>query len=312
MRAALRRLADSCFALVPPVLVRACLKSFAMHPELAGRCGFDVVPRVFYSPVPLPEEIDRARLEQARELPGIDLRVSSALALLAELHRFAPELAAVPRQRTADCVLWLENGTYADFDAATLYAMLRHLKPRRYIEVGCGFSSRASSFALSRNAAEGAACQADFVEPFPSEQFLSLALPGPHHRRKVQEMPLDFFRQLAEGDVLFIDTSHVLKTQSDVEYELLRILPVLAPGVWVHIHDLFSPYDYPAEWVLGTPRAGNNEQYAVECLLSGGRAWQVELPVHLLWREHRAQLDRLCADTIHRPAAFWMRKISTP
>lgn len=309
MRALLRRVANSCAACVPPYLVRVVLKTFSDRPELAARGGFDVVPRVFYSPIPLPEEIDASKLDQVRYLPGIDLRESAALKLLDELIAFAPEIARIPRHRSADCLLWLENGTYADFDAATLYAMLRHLKPKRYVEVGCGFSSRASSLALSRNEADGKACQCDYVEPFPSAQFLELKLPGTFHRKKVQEMPLEVFQKLEAGDVLFIDTSHVLKTQSDVEFELLRVLPLLKPGVWVHVHDIFTPYDYPAEWVLGAPRAGNNEQYGLECLLSGGCDWQVELPVHFLWRQQRARLNQLVRGTTNRPAAFWMRKV---
>lgn len=310
MRALLRRFGNSCLALVPPCAIRACLKSFAAHPELSARCGFDVVPRRFYSPIPLPEEIDIHQLALPRHLPGVDLREANALLLLDELIRFAPEIAEVPRHRSPGCILWMENDTYADFDAATLYAMLRHLKPRRYIEVGCGMSTRASTLALARNTSEGNFCRADYIEPYPTTQFLELELPGTLQRRRIQDVPLDVFQRLEAGDVLFIDTSHVLKTQGDVEFELLRVLPILAPGVWVHVHDIFTPYDYPSEWVLSAPRSGNNEQYALECMLSGGKIWQVELPVHYLWRDRRSQLDRLCAGTLIRPAAFWMRRTS--
>jgi hypothetical protein len=123
-------------------------------------------------------------------------------------------------------------------------------------------------------------------------------------------MPVEFFSQLGDGDALFIDTSHVLRTQNDVEYELLRVLPSLAPGVWIHIHDIFTPYDYPEEWVFSVPRAGNNEQYALECLLSGGDRFQVELPLHLLWREHQDVLRPLYLPATDRPAAIWLRRIS--
>lgn len=308
MRAALRRLGDRCVGLIPPSLLRTFLKAFTAHPEFAERAGFSVMPSVFWSPVPNVAEIDRARFDQRRALPAIDLRLDSALALLDSLLRFAPETARFPRQRDAGCPLWLENGTYADFDATTLYAMLRHLRPRRYIEVGCGFSTRASTLALARNADEGAACTSHFIEPYPSDLFLELKLPGTYHRQKIQDVPLDLFRQLEAGDVLFIDTSHVLKVQGDVEHELLRVLPSLAPGVWVHVHDIFTPYEYPVEWFTALPRGGNNEQYALECLLSGGGAWQVELPVHLLWREYRDRLAPLCPSAVDRPAAFWMTK----
>ena len=87
-------------------------------------------------------------------------------------------------------------------------------------------------------------------------------------------MPVERFKQLQAGDVLFIDTSHVIKAQNDVEYELLRVLPSsLNAGVVVHIHDIFTPYDYPAEWLVGSlsrTDGGNNEQYALRMPVDGG------------------------------------------
>jgi hypothetical protein len=136
-------------------------------------------------------------------------------------------------------------------------------------------------------------------------------LPGEFIRKKVQQVPVETFQQLEAGDVLFLDTSHVIKSQNDVEYEFLHILPTLKPGVIVHVHDIFTPYDYPEELLIGNGgnRGGSNEQYALECLLSGGD-WEVMLPVHLLWRDYRAQFNQLARmeDEI-KPAAFWFRKV---
>lgn len=308
-RAALRHSGNALLGLVPARVARLLLKGFSDRPELAEAAGFTVVPTLFYSPVVQVHEVDRARLLEPRPLPGVDLRLASGLALVGELATaFGPELAAIPRHRTGDQRAWFENGTYADFDAATLYAMLRRLKPRRYVEVGCGFSTRFSTLALERNAMEGAACEAHFIEPYPSPNLLEQTLPGPLLRQSIQSVSPKLFASLQAGDVLFIDTSHVLRTQNDVEFELLRVLPGLAPGVWIHIHDIFTPYDYPEEWIFGAPRAGNNEQYAVECLLSGGGRFQVELPLFSLWKERRIALDPLCPGAKDRPAAFWLTR----
>lgn len=293
---------------VPVAIIRGLLKSFYNYPELAERAGFQVHPRVFYSPLPDPDEVNRATLREKRSLPGVELAAHRSLALLNQLAGFASELAEIPRQKTAGALTWYENGTYADFDAATLYAMLRHLKPSRYIEIGCGFSSRTSTFALNRNAREGAPCACTYIEPYPPQHLAEVKLAGNLLKQKVQEVPLTCFQELQAGDVLFIDTSHVLKVQNDVEFELVHVLPSLKPGVWVHIHDIFTPYDYPEEWIVGRVRGGNNEQYALECLLSGGDDWEVVLPVYWLWREHRAELDRLMSGAVERPAAFWIRK----
>ncbi len=227
--------------------------------------------------------------------------------LLAELARYSGEVAQFPTVAGGRDIAW--SHTYPSFDSAALYTMIRHLKPKRYIEVGCGWSTRVSSAALARNQAEGFPCESLFIEPYPPPHLAEVKLPAPLLPRKIQDVPLATFQQLAAGDLLFIDTSHVLKVQGDVEFELLHILPTLRAGVQVHIHDIFTPYDYPGEWLTaGAERGGNNEQYALECLLSGGDNWRVTLPIYWLWREHRALLDPLYSGATDRPAAFYFVK----
>jgi hypothetical protein len=308
MRHGLRKFGNRLAAGIPTPILRMFMKVFLTRPDLADRAGFHVCPAVFWSPVPDPREINLPRLLERRFLPGVDLRESEALHTLERLVEFAPEIQRIPRQRTNDCQIWLENDGYNDFDAASLYALIRWLKPKRYIEVGCGLSTRVSTLALAKNTGDGSKTESLFIEPFPGPNFVGLPLPGKHREQKVQDVPLDVFSRLEAGDILFIDTSHVLKTQSDVEHELLRLLPSLKAGVWVHIHDIFTPFDYPQEWITGHPRGGNNEQYALECLLSGGSRWQIEFPVYYLWREHRQKLDALCPGGFLRPGAFWIRK----
>jgi hypothetical protein len=307
MRHFFRRLFNAWVAALPVGVMRGFLKVFVTRPDVAERAGFQVYPKVFYSPLPDPDEVDVAALREKRHLPGVPIDVPKALALAGELARFGAELNQFPRQPDGG-IVW--SHTYPSFDTATLYAMLRHLKPRRYIEVGCGYSSRASSAALLRNRDEGVPCEALYIEPFPSAQLRELKLPGEFLQKKVENVPLETFTRLGAGDVLFIDTSHVLKVQNDVEYEFIHVLPSLARGVFVHIHDIMTPYDYPEEWLVGfgPNRGGPNEQYALECLISGGTDWEVVLPVHLLWREHRAALEKLLPGAADRPAAFWIKK----
>jgi hypothetical protein len=284
------------------------LKTFKTRPELAERVGFHVHPRDFSTPFVVVEEIDRGKLTEPRLLPDVDLRVPSALELMALLQNFAAELDAFPYNREEDSSFWFNNGSFTDFDAAVLYALLRHLKPTRYIEVGCGFSSLVSSRALQRNRQDGAVCDALYVDPEPRLE-LSKALAGGRLQiARVQDLPLATFAGLRPGDVLFIDTSHALKIQGDVEQLLLRILPSLAPGVWIHFHDVFTPYDYPDDWVFKPVRMSVNEQYAVECLLSGGTRYKVEIPLHYLVRHHRGVVQHLLPRGRERAQSFWMRK----
>ena len=308
LRYRLRLLAARLTGLIPAGLLRAFLKSFDHRQELAEAAGYNVIERSFYSPVPEAERIDLARVRARRELPGIDLNYAGAAETLARLTPLARELDAVPVQKSASVPFWFDNASFTDFDAAALYTMLRDLKPRRYIEVGCGFSSLVSALALEKNIHDGHPCRATYIDPEPRLDLrqrldfaeLRLAL--------VQNVPLDVFRELESGDVLFIDTSHVLKLQGDVEYELVHILPALRVGVWIHIHDIFTPYDYPEDWLTKRLRFAGNEQYAVECLLSGGGNFRVELPLYGLWKDRREALQNFFPRGQTRPQSLWIRR----
>jgi hypothetical protein len=254
-------------------------------------------------------EIDWGALKTRRRLEAIDFRIEKALALLQDLTGFVHELDSVPFERAPDTLFWLHNGMFSDSDAVALYTLLRYLKPKRYIELGCGWSSFISSTALARNATNGFVCDALYADPEPRRDLQELLATGRILKQRVQDVPMDLFTSLEAGDVLFIDTSHVLKVQSDVEHEILRVLPSLRPGVWIHFHDFFSPYDYPESWVRRPNRFTLNEQYAVECLLSGGSRFQVELPLYLLWKEQSALLKKFFPRNIEPPRSFWIRKI---
>jgi predicted O-methyltransferase YrrM len=303
-----RSAGDKAVGLVPRPALRAFLKSFTTRPELAESAGFLVLPRRFDSPVPVPEDIDLPKLEQPRSLPGIDLRISSALQLVSKLGQFVPELDSIPYEPDGKSLYWFNNLSFTDFDATVLYALLRFLKPKRYVELGCGYSSLVSSRALRQNQQEGTACDAAFCDPEPRLDIARALESGRLIEKRVQDLPLELFTKLEAGDVLFIDTSHVLKLQSDVEHELLRILPSLAAGVWIHIHDVFTPYDYPRDWVMRPVRLACNEQYALECLLTGGERYQTEIPLHCLVRENLPAMQIFFPRGRDRAQSFWLRK----
>jgi Methyltransferase domain len=312
LRLQLRRLGNSSVGLVPKPLLRMFLKTFETRPEWAEAAGFHVHPRRFDSPLTLLEELDAAKLADARSLPGIELRIAPALELVASLAPFAREMDSIPYEPDDRSPLWFSREfleSFPDFDAAILYSLLRHLKPRRYVELGCGYSSIISSHALKRNHDEGMVCEAVYADPQPRLDMTKALCYGRLMQKPAQGLPLDLFTKLRAGDVLFIDTSHVLKMQSDVEQELLRIVPSLAPGVWIHFHDVFTPYDYPEDWVRRPVRLSCNEQYGVECLLSGGRRYQVEIPLHCLVREHLPAMKQFFPRGRCGGQSFWIRRM---
>jgi hypothetical protein len=307
IRLLIRNLTNSLVHLVPRAGWIHLLKSLAAQRKLQDRLRFHVLPYRYDSPIPLADELDLARLKQPRLLPGVRFDEDKILPLLDQLQPFAEEFGNRPLARVPDADFWFRNNSYEDLDAITLYSMVRQVKPRRIIEVGCGHSSRVMSIAARRNAAEGRPAECSFIEPYPSELLKSYALAGPLIEKRVEHVPLETFQQLQPGDILFIDTSHVVKAQNDCCYELLTLIPSLPAGVYVHVHDIFTPFDYPEEWLLG--QYYFNEQYALECLLTHNPRLEVILPVYWLNEMHRTRMLRLFAKATVRPAAFWMQTL---
>jgi hypothetical protein len=192
--------------------------------------------------------------------------------------------------------------------------MIRDLKPRRCIEIGSGYSTRIATLAFARNEAEGHGGELVCVEPFPEERLTRSASRFTLVEKPVQDVPLSVFESLQNNDILFIDSSHVAITGGDVCFEFLEVLPRLRPGVWIHVHDVFFPRDYPADWLLGR-RWAFNEQYILEAFLSGNRDFEPKLANYWLALDHREIVERLCPvgvvpeDAWEAPSAsFWMRR----
>jgi Methyltransferase domain len=309
MKLHLRNCLNALARLAPDSLSRLMLKAYGDQPLIALNAGYRVFPRVFYSPIVDPSEVNVDKLTARRQLPGIKFDMAAYAELISELSIFTGELEVFPRTTSGDCILWTD--TYPSFDSSALYCMIRHLKPKRYIEVGCGFSSRISSEALRRNASEGSPCEVTYIEPYPGSRLDGFELYGQLLVQTIQDTPLSMFSSMGQGDILFIDTSHVIKCQNDVEYELLHILPSLNKGVYIHIHDISTPYDQRTDWIVGPGDTSGaaNEQYALECLLSGGDSFKVVLPLHLLQKDARPTLERLYPGASDNAQAFWIEKM---
>ncbi len=239
----------------------------------------------FYSPVPDARSLHRRRdtiWRPRTSLPGIDLDAGRHQALLAEVQPFAAEYAYPalppwpndsPRFETQPS-FFEENPFFAELDARMLFCLLRHFAPRKLIEVGGGYSTLLAADVNRRfmNQRTHITC----IEPQPMA-FLEKGTPPPAHRliqKPAEDLPLEFFLELAASDILFIDSSHVVKTGNEVAFLVLEVLPRLAQGVIIHIHDIFFPNEYPQTWVLDEERAWN-EQYLIRALLTFSRGFRV-------------------------------------
>lgn len=277
------------------------------------RNGFSLLPNHYYSPVPDVARLG-ASLNQRTEMHGIDLRVDMQLRFLREVcPRYQAEFAALSEHRTGvPHEFHFGNGTYERVDAELLHCMVRDLKPARMVEVGAGYSTLVSAAACRLNETiDRRPCRFTAIEPFPNDLF-ARSIPGLSELRRVplQEVGLGLFEELDAGDILFIDSSHVLRIGSDVQLLFLEVLPRLRPGVMVHVHDIFLPAEYPEAWVR-QEHVFWNEQYLLQAFLMFNASFEVVLAASYLHLEHPEELAKALPGyrpKRHNPGAFWMRR----
>lgn len=254
-------------------------------------------PGHYHSPMQSSDDIDRA-LSWTPEAPGVDLNDQHQLSLFGELM---PLWDSPPPRRYEPTNNW-----YYPPDAAVYRALLRRLNPRRVVEVGSGFST-----AVLLDTAERylPGVQVTCIEPNPG-RLLGVLRDGDDVeviRGLVQDAPLDVFTSLTESDILFVDSSHVAKAGSDVLWLVLHVLPRLKPGVVVHFHDVFWPFQYPADWM----RMGRNlnEVYIVHAFLCHNAEWRIELFNSWIWQAHPEVVPpELVAVPGREPSSLWMSR----
>ncbi|MEV8636137.1 class I SAM-dependent methyltransferase [Streptosporangium sp. NPDC051023] len=257
-------------------------------------------PGHFYSPLTAATDVKRAldwkRTPGRDRVPGVDLREAEQLALAIDLAEELDKPLAGPRYPSGH-TQW-----FCAADAAVYRSMLWRHKPRRVMEIGSGFSTAVALDTLDRSV------ELTCVEPYP-DRMLSLLRPEDSDRltllrSPVQDVPLEAYARLEAGDVLFIDSTHVAKAGSDVIWLFLQVLPRLAPGVIVHIHDIFWPFDYPDEWL----REGRDwtEAYFLHAFLAGNSGYEILLFSSWLWQEHPELVPAPLATDA--PGSIWLRR----
>ena len=187
--------------------------------------------------------------------------------------------------------------------------MLTHIRPHRVVEVGSGFSS---ALALDTADAEGLPTQFTFVDPFP-ERLMSVLSESDSDRVTIRKLPVQnvepaVFDEIGDGDVLFIDSTHVAKAGSDVLHVYMSILPRIAPGTWLHIHDIFWPFEYPREW-FDEGRAWN-EVYFLRAFLAFNGGFQIEFFSDYLAQTQPSAFAPFAHPTESaRPGSIWLRRV---
>jgi len=199
-----------------------------------------------------------------------------------------------------------DNSQFSGLDALGLHMMLHELRPRHMVEIGSGFSSLLTAD-INRHHL-GSELDFTCIEPYP-RAFLSAGAPGITRviEKQVQDVPMTVFTSLAAGDILFIDSSHVAKTGSDVNHIYFQIIPHLPAGVIIHIHDIFFPSDYPKAWVIEEGRSWN-EQYLVQALLMYSQGFRVLFGSHYIQTNLTEKLSEILGDKVCGGGSLWLQK----
>jgi hypothetical protein len=270
--------------------------------DLAQAMDVHVLPVHFGSPVPDTRSLPKRLWEAPRGLGGaLDLDVGGQLAFLRRVSRHAGELGELE----AEGFSW-DNPAISRTDAALYYCTIRELRPALVIEVGGGHSTRVAASAAARNGATELVC----VEPYPAEELRELRGLDRLLEQPVQDTEPSLFASLRAGDILFVDGTHVAKIGSDVNHLLLEVIPGLERGVVVHVHDVFTPWEYP-EWWIRERQAFWTEQYLLEAFLLFNREFEVLCMTNQLGREHPELVREalaLPAEAAAGGSSAWLRR----
>jgi len=302
------------FTLISVLVLKFIRRGGSRHMKISHRIfrrvGVYPIRDHYYEPLFSSQHLRHPK-GQDRDLPGLDMNDREQLALLDQFH-FNEELEAIPVTKGRQLEFYYHNGSFESGDAEYWFNVIRLFKPHRIIEVGSGNSTLIAHAAVAQNKAEDPQYSCDHVCIEPYEMPWLEQLPAVRIiRNKVEDTPLEVFQNLERNDILFIDSSHVLRAQGDVEYEVLRILPRLNPGVVVHFHDIFTPKDYMLDWDREEQTLFFNEQYILEAFLCSNRRFRIIGAVNYLrhhYPEHISQKCPMLAREIdsREPGSFWI------
>ena len=243
-----------------------------------------------------------------RDLPGIEWNLDYQLAIIKKF-KYAAELIDIPKNKTNDLEYYLNNKAFEEGDSEYWYQLIRFMKPKKIFEIGSGNSTLMAIKAIKKNQEEDYdySCEHICIEPYEAPWLGQTNVRV--IRKKVEDLEKIFFSVLQEGDILFIDSSHIIRPGGDVVFEYLELLPTLKKGVIVHVHDIFSPRNYPERWLKNNILLWN-EQYLLEAFLTNNSSWNVIGALNYLHHNHYKELNKVCPNLNLRsePGSFYIQK----
>ena len=267
----------------------------------------------FYSPIVNVEEVKRNEnkiwpLDFEIPIPEIDFNLAKQLDLIHEFAKFYKDIP-FPVLKSSKFRYFYENPAFSYSDGIILYSFIRHFNPKRIIEVGSGYSSALVLDTLDQLNRPNVSVTC--IEPFDD---LLLSIISYKDKRKLtiikknfQETSLSLFSQLIKDDILFIDSTHVVKTGSDVNYLILNVLPSLNNGVIIHFHDIFFPFEYPKNWVFDG--RSWNEAYFLRAFLMYNNSYEILCFADMIHKYNKESFSEMPYCYKNHGGSFWIRKI---
>lgn len=287
---------------------RLGIQKFPQCKDAFMKIGMFPIQNHYYEPQFNHQKLKQP-LSQDRALPGVDWNVSAQLSRLASLN-YSQELSDVFTVNRSELDFHFGNGSFESGDAEYWYQFIRTVKPKRIVEVGSGNSTLIAIKAIKNNRREDAKyqCKHVCIEPYEMPWLEKAGVSV--IRQHIEDIDLAFFEKLEEDDVLFIDSSHIIRPQGDVLFEYLELLPTLNKGVIVHVHDIFSPKNYPSQWIQEQVKFWN-EQYLLEAFLSHNTDWEIIGALNYLHHNHHETL-KVAAPFLtpdREPGSFYIKKV---
>ena len=272
--------------------------------RLWERRGYHIIPLHFYYPIPDTRELS-AKEWRDSQMPGIDFRPDAQRDLLRAISaRYSSEYRALPVDANGSGQFHVQNDAFSGIDPYVYYCIIRRFRPRTVIEVGSGYSTLLGARACRQNGGARYVCIDPWPRPLVEEAINDVEL----LRCQVEDLDVRLFEQLRANDVLFIDSSHVVRTAGDVCFIILEVLPRLAEGVLVHFHDIFFPSDYPKEWIA-EKHLFWTEQYLVHAYLAENTHAQVVFASHYMAKRYPHEVRQSFPDAPWiGGASLWIQK----
>lgn len=262
----------------------------------------------YYEPLIANSKNISKEYDNARNLPGIDFNIEKQLEILNSFN-FQNELKNFSKNEKNGIDFFYNNPSFGPGDFEYTYSLIRKIKPQKIIEVGSGYSTRIILNAMEMNNKNNYSCELTCIEPY--EKHLIKNLPVEIFEKKIEDVDVNYFKKLDKNDILFIDSSHIIRPEGDVVYEILNILPELNHGVIIHFHDIFTPYNYPKRWISNFVLW--NEQYLLESFLTENSKFEIIGSLNFLkqnfWKEFSSKFPIISKNENSIPGSFWIRKI---